>query len=90
MAPLDQLPWHGKINFRLWNKPELVVPKYWSSETHSHTSLFYSRLLAFADVKQDILNEIKRINKDDFIHGLHEMDKCKTLEKQVASTPHHL
>ncbi|KAG0337429.1 hypothetical protein BG000_005435 [Podila horticola] len=31
----------------------------------------------FADVKQDILNEIKRINKDDFIHGLHEMDKLK-------------
>ncbi|KAF9300011.1 hypothetical protein BGZ74_008405 [Mortierella antarctica] len=32
---------------------------------------------SFRDVKEAILNEIKRINKDDFIHGLHEMDKLK-------------
>ncbi|KAF9383067.1 hypothetical protein CPB97_006778 [Podila verticillata] len=34
-------------------------------------------IATFRDIKDDIIAEIKRVNKDDFIHGLHEMDKLK-------------
>ncbi|KAF9435385.1 hypothetical protein BGZ76_006392 [Entomortierella beljakovae] len=30
----------------------------------------------FNHVKQDILDEIKRLNKQDYVHHLHEMDLC--------------
>ncbi|KAF9406872.1 hypothetical protein BGZ94_002918, partial [Podila epigama] len=31
----------------------------------------------FREVKDDVIAEIKRINKEDAVHGLHEMDKLK-------------